>query len=244
MMAKQTKFPLSAEMLNRIKEQIRSHLIAFSTDEIPINRIGAIQPGGRILVETSSWPIEDAIEYFEKEGAGKRDGQVFKVLNTEYFDVELQSLSVPVTFSVDNRIRADLAVMVDVYAQIYDIENRLRFLFHDKLKSLNGDNYLKSLPQKERDNIDKEKAKLRIFVDDARSLDLQYANFGDLKRILDNIPTLISEQKARKTLLSQLEYLIEARNHVAHNNLLITSEVTRVAEACGIVRQIVASEGH
>lgn len=241
-MVNQPKFPLSAEMLNRIKGQIHSYLKAFATDEIPIDRIGAVQPGGRTLVEASSWPIDDAIEYFQNEGVGKRVGKIFKVLNMGYFGVQLQSLSVPVTFSADERIKADLAVMVDMYAQIYDIENRLRFLFHEKLKALIGDDYVKKLPRKVRERIGQEKARLRVFVKDVRSLDLQYTHFDDLKRILDNIPELISSQTARESIVSKLNYLLEARNYVAHNNLLLDSEVKEISEACGIVRQIVERE--
>lgn len=241
-MTKHTKFPLSTEMLNRIKGQIRRYLQAFATDEIPIDQIGAAGPGGRLLVEASSWPIDEAIDYFQKEGAGKREGQVFKVLDREYFGIQLQSISVPVTFSVDDRIRSDLTIMVDVYAQIYDIENRLRFFFHDKLKSLKGEDYLQKLPRKTRENIQQEKAKLRIFVTDVRSLDLQYAHFDDLKRILDNVPAIVADSMARNTLLPTLDYLLEARNYIAHNNLLVASEVRRISEACGIVRQIIERE--
>lgn len=238
-MVKQQKFPLSAEMLNRIKRQIRNHSLAYATDEIPIDQIGAGGPGERILVESHSWPIGDAIEYFQKEGAGKREDRVFKILNPDYFGIELQSLSVPITFSVDERIRADLSVMVDVYSQIYDIENRMRFHFHEKLKSLNGGGYFDTLPRKVRQNIEKEKNKPRKFVDDTRSLDLQYAQFDDLKRILDSTPDLVSKQMDRETLLLKLDYLFEARNYVAHNNLLLTTEVVEISEACGIVRRIV-----
>lgn len=238
-MVKSPKFPLSADMLNTIKGQIRRHLEAFATDKIPMDRIGASQPGGRPLVIAFSWPIEEAIEYFEKEGVGKREGDIFKVFNMDYFDIELQSISVPITFSVDEHIRSDLAVMIDMYAQIYDIENRLRFFFFEKLKSFFGNDYLQNLPNKTRENIEQEKRRLRVSVNDSRSYDLQYAYFGDLKRILTNTPGLIDDVRARDLLLAKLDSLLEARNYVAHNNLLVPAEVKRISADCDAVRRII-----
>ncbi|HSW97122.1 MAG TPA: hypothetical protein VLF89_04830 [Candidatus Saccharimonadales bacterium] len=59
------KFPLNTESLNKIKANILSLSTTFQTKTIPVNYIGSI-PGGRMLVEAHSWPIDEALQYFEK----------------------------------------------------------------------------------------------------------------------------------------------------------------------------------
>lgn len=233
------KFPLSAKMLERIRYQIQQHAEAFATDIVPIKKIGASSPGGRILVEAASWPIEKAIEYFEKEGVGRKDVNLFKILNKEYFGIKIESLEVPVSFSIDKRIEADLTIMMNFYAQLYDIENRLRYFFSEALKAIVGNDFIKELSRKTRDNIENEKRRMRLFVTDLRIGDLQYAQFNDLMRILENFPAILPDAEERQLVLEKLKILTETRNVIAHNNLLLPPEGKRINDASDIIRKIV-----
>ena len=98
-------FPLTADMLSKIRERIKLHVEVYMSDEVYLDAIGA-EPGGRALVESLSWPVKDAFEYFQKMGVGKLEDGIFTVFDRNYFAVDPNRIGVPVSFSLINESRA------------------------------------------------------------------------------------------------------------------------------------------
>lgn len=230
--------PLNETVLAKIRRNIRTHCDTYSSDVVDIRDIGR-EPAGRRLVEADFWPIDEAIRYFEQMAVAKREDRMLRVLDLGYFAIDPASHRVPVSFSIDARLEADLLVMLDAYAQLYDVENRLRFLFHEKLCARFGDGYLAHLPAKVRDDIAREKEQYRHYVVDGRRGELDFSLFPHLKRILTNNEDFVPDATSRILLQERLDYLSEARNFVAHHNLLSAEEVSRIKESCAVVRRII-----
>ena len=90
--------------------------------------------------------------------------------------------------------------MSDAYAQIYDLENRLRFFLHDKLSSKYGAEYFSKLTTKVRTNIEIQKNRAVRFVTDPRKGELDFAQFSDLKRIFLSNEEFIPDGQTRAFL--------------------------------------------
>jgi len=179
-------YPLTPELLNSIKQYVKAQSERFQTATIDLDTVLSI--GGRRLAEAVYYPLKEAVALFENEGAGKKvpgphQGHpgFFEIHDPSYFSIDFGALSLPVRFSLDKRIETDLLTMVEVYAQIYDVENRLRFFLTDKLKEKYGEPFADKLPRKVRDSIVRHKQPAAIFVEDKRIQDLEYAEFADLK---------------------------------------------------------------
>lgn len=240
-MAPVRKLPLTKPVLQKIQEHVKMHCEAFASDTVYLNTIGSI-PGGRTLIESHSWPIREAFEYFQHLGVGRLEGDSFKVLDRDYFGVNTKQVSVPISFSIDERIRSDLLVMLEVYAQVYDVENRLRFFLNQKLQEKYGPDYVSRLPQHVQERIDHEKSRATCYVIDPRRGDLEYCHFSDLRRILEDNEEFVTVHQSHSLLLEELDYLNSIRNLAAHNNLIVPFEITRIRNTCEIVRLIAGAE--
>lgn len=240
-MAPVRKLPLTKPVLQKIREHVKMHCEAFASDTVYLNSIGSI-PGGRTLIESHSWPIRDAFDYFQNLGAGRLEGDSFKVLDQDYFGVNTRQVNVPVSFSIDERIRSDLLVMIDVYAQVYDVENRLRFFLNQKLREKYGPDYVFRLPQRVQERIEHEKSRATFYVTDPQKGDLAFCHFSDLRRILMDNEEFVSVQQGYSLLLDELDYLNSIRNLAAHNNLIVPFEIARIRNTCDIVRLIAGAE--
>jgi hypothetical protein len=236
-------YPLTPELLNSIKQYVKAQSERFQTATIDLDTVLSI--GGRRLAEAVYYPLKEAVALFENEGAGKKvpgphQGHpgFFEIHDPSYFSIDFGALSLPVRFSLDKRIETDLLTMVEVYAQIYDVENRLRFFLTDKLKEKYGEPFADKLPRKVRDSIVRHKQPAAIFVEDKRIQDLEYAEFADLKGILVANDDFLPDAQQRTALLQRLDYLAEARNYCAHNNRLVPGEVQKVREGCEVVRRV------
>jgi len=157
---------------------------------------------------------------------------------SDYFSIKLNGINLPVIFSVDQRIEANLAIMTGLYALVYDVENRLRFFIASKLEQKYGSDFIKSLPRKIRDQITDEKSKTKIFMSDTRNKDLEFVNFSDLKKII-NLEDIISDITKKQTLVDKLDYLNEARTLIAHNNIIVTNEIDKIKTYCEAVKNII-----
>ena len=154
-------YPLTAEILNEYKDCVRWQAEKYQSKEIEIGSV--LSRGGRFRVEHQSYPTKEAFEFFQNEGAGRivsdwskmQQGlpMIFEITDPGYFEIDYSSLKWPLTFSVDEKIKTDLITMVDIYAQIYDVENRLRHFLHELLCAKHSSNYHSSLPQKVRKNV-------------------------------------------------------------------------------------------
>lgn len=230
---------LTTDTLNKIKLNIQQLATTYQTKSIDIEQVGYV-PLGRKLIESISWPISEALKYFELEGAIRITGTKFEILKDDYFAINLNGLSLPVSFSIDKRIESDLIVMTSLYALIYDVENRLRFFISDYLGKIHGDNYLTVLPKVVREKISSEKAKVRIYVIDPRNKELEFIDFVDLKRIIQSVDIKINSTD-KQTLIDKLEYLNEARLLIAHNNIIVSEEIEKVKQYCDTVKRILES---
>jgi hypothetical protein len=240
-MASVRKIPLSESVLNMIQAHVKMHCEMFTTDTVYLDTIGYV-PGGRTLVESHHWPVREAFEYFQNLGVGRLEGDSFKVLDPDYFRVDPDRLIVPVNFSIDERIRPDLLLMLDVYAQVFDAENRLRFFLNQKLEDKYGPDYVFYLPQHVQERIDHEKSRTSCYVIDPRKGDLEFTHFSDLSRIIVANEEFIADDLSRSVLLEKLDYLNSIRNLAAHNNLIEAAEITRIHNNCEIVRLITGME--
>lgn len=240
-MASVRKIPLSESVLNMIQAHVKMHCEVFAADTVYLDTIGNV-PGGRTLVESYNWPVREAFEYFQNLGVGRLEGDSFKVLDPDYFRVDPDRLIVPVSFSIDGRIRSELLPMLDVYAQIYDVENRLRFFLNKKLQDKFGPDYIFYLPQHVVERIDHEKSRTSCYVIDPRKGDLEFTHFSDLKRIIVANEEFIADDLSRSVLLEKLDYLNSIRNLAAHNNLIEAAEITRIHNNCEIVRLITGTD--
>lgn len=233
-------FPLTEEILQKLRTHVRAHCQEFASTVVFVDSLSAL-PGSRPSVESLSWPIDGALEYFQAQGVGKRVGNEFHVLNPDYFAVAPPQIAVPVSFSIDARIQSDLLIMIDVYAQIYDVENRLRFFLHRKLTEKYGQDFVPNLPAQVRNNIAAEKSRSNLFVIDPRRGDLEFTHFNDLKRVILSNEEFVTEPATRSVLLEKLDFLHSIRNLVAHNNLVAPAEMARIRDNCEVVRRAIAS---
>ena len=240
-MASVRKIPLSESVLNMIQAHVKMHCEVFATDTVYLDTIGNV-PGGRTLVESHNWPVREAFEYFQNLGVGRLEGDSFKVLNPDYFRVNTNQVSVSISFFIDERIRSDLLVMLDVYAQVFDAENRLRFFLNQKLQDKFGPDYVFYLPQHVQERIDHEKSRTSCYVIDPQKGDLEFTHLSDLKRIIVANEEFIADNLSRSVLLDKLDYLNSIRNLAAHNNLIEAAEITRIRDNCEIVRLITGTE--
>jgi len=206
---------------------------------IDINDIGG-PPGGRKLVEASRWPIDEAIRYFENEGVGRRTGSNFEILQREYFSIPAHRLDLPISFSIDERVESDLSLMLDVYANIYDLENRLRFYLRQRLEVKYGLSFEENLPRKVRDGIESHKKRFPVFVDDSRISPLEHTDFDHLRLIIGNNPEFVENKEMRRIVDETLDYLHDIRNLTAHNILIAYSEIQRIKEKCYAIRRIIS----
>jgi hypothetical protein len=230
--------PLTTEVLNKIKTNIKTLAEGYQTLEFDINDIGCV-PGSRSTVESSFWPRQEAVDFFEKEGAIKKKGQRFEILRLDYFGISFDNLELPVQFSIDKRIETDLKVMTGLYAEIFDIENRLRFTFEERLVQKYGTSFLGHLPADVQNSIAREKSNPRWHVTETRARELSYTNFSDLIKILI-MPVLYSDDNVRKATVDKLNYLAEVRTRVAHNNLIPAADVEKTKEYADQVRNLIA----
>ena len=202
------RLPLTPLYLNKIRLSIRQIAEQFQISTIPKDQIGR-EPGGRYLVEAAQWPINDALDFFYKEGAISRPPSVeeiqrglvdFEILKPDYFDIEFDNLEIPVKFDVSNRIKQDLKIMASLYADLYDIENRLRLVLDTLLIAKFGPNYTANLSSNVKTSIEREKQLTQWYVDDNRSTHLQYAQFSDLLKIV-HMPGLLNNNSIRQELM-------------------------------------------
>lgn len=231
------KLPLSESVLTKIQEHVKLHCEAFTSDTVYLDKFSRI-PGGRILAESQSWPMREAFEYFQHLGVGRLTGASFKVLDREYFGIDVKRVIVSVSFTIDERIRSELPVMLDMYAQIYDAENRLRFFLNQKLQEKFGPDFIFHLPPHVQERIELEKSRSYCYVIDSRRGDLEFAHVSDLKRIIVANEEFIVDRLIRSILLQKLDHLNSIRHLAAHNNLIMPAEVSRIRDNCEFVRLI------
>jgi len=238
--------PLTTEILNEYKDCIRWQAEQYQSKEIEIGTV--LSRGGRGLVKHQNYPTKEAFEFFQNEGAGRivtdwlkmQQGlpMIFEITDPGYFEIDYSSLEWPLTFSVDEKIKTDLISMVDIYAQIYDIENRIRHFLHECLCSKYGSSYYNNLSKSVKNSIDNIKSRTALYIDDQRTYLLQYTNFDDLKHMIQNEPDFITKTPERKKILDEIAYLFEVRNHTAHNVRINSEEIRHIRKSCDIVRRI------
>lgn len=241
-MAPVRKTPLSEAVHNKIQAHVKMHCEAFASDTVYLDTIGRI-PGGRVVAESQSWPIREAFEYFQHLGVGRLEGDAFKVLDPDYFNIDKSQVIVSFSFSIDERLRSELHVMLDVYAQLYDAENQLRFYLNQKLQEKFGPNFVPHLPHHVQERIALEKSRNNSYVIDPRRGELEFVHLSDLKRIIVANEEFITSSRSRSVLVQKLDYLNSIRHLAAHNNLILPAEVTRIRYNCEIVRLIITGAG-
>lgn len=239
-MAAVRKLPLSKTLLTKIQQHVRLHCEVFSSDTVDLVTFGKV-PGGRILSDSVNWPIREAFDYFHHLGTGRLDGSVFKVLEREYFGIGINQSSITFSFTIDDRIRSELPAMLDVYAQIYDAENRVRFFLHQKLQDKYGPNFVSHLPTHVRDRIEHEKLRHHSYVIDSLRGDLAFAHLSDLKRIIDANEEFVADNQIRLVLLQKLDYLNSIRHLASHNNLILPAEIMYIRDHCELIRLIIGT---
>jgi hypothetical protein len=194
------KLAPTPEMLNLIKNQIRAHALAYRIDVVPVGNITR-QPGGRGFAGAYEWPIDEALGIFERDGAIKVESGGIRILNATYFDFDFNSLTLPVRFTIDEQIRANVTRMAGLYVQLYDVENRLRYFLTQKLVTKHGQAFIEKLPSAVRRHIDAEKDRTKPYVIDTRNQELEYSQFSDLRKIIELEPTFISNDRLRGDML-------------------------------------------
>lgn len=244
------KLPLTTEILNEYKDCIRWQAEQYQSKEIEIGSV--LSRGGRFLVKHQNYPTKEAFEFFQNEGAGRittdwvnmQEGlpMIFEITDPEYFEIDFSSLEWPLTFSVDEKIKTDLITMIDIYAQIYDIENRMRHYLHEQLSRKYGASYYDNLSRTVKGSIENIKSRTSLYIDDQRTYLLQYTNFDDLKNIVQKESDFIPKTPERENLLKELSYLYEVRNHTAHNIRIKSTEVQNIRKSCDVVRRIFDSK--
>ena len=239
-MAAVRKLPLSETLITKIQQQVKLHCEVFTSDTVDLETFGKI-PGGRILSDAVNWPIREAFEYFHHLGAGRLKGKVFKVKEREYFGIGSNQTTVSFSFTLDERIRTELSAMLDVYAQIYDAENRLRFFLYQKLHDKYGANFVSHLPTHVRDRIEHEKLRQHSYVIDPLRGDLEFVHLGDLKRIIDANEEFVADNQVRVVLLQKLDYLNSIRHLASHNNLILPAEIMHIRDNCELIRLILGT---
>lgn len=240
-MAAVRKLPLSETLLTRIQQHVKLHCEVFSSDTIDLETFGQI-PGARPPRHTVHWPLREAFEYFHHLGVGQLTGTVFRIMEREYFGIGSHQTSLSFSFTIDDHLRPELAAMLDVYAQIYDAENRLRFFLHRKLLTKYGENFLHHLPRKVRDRVEFEKLRDYLYVIDPLRGDLAFVRLSDLMRIIDANAEFVADSQIRAVLLQKLEYLNSIRHLASHNNLILPAEIMRIRDHCELIRLIIGAE--
>lgn len=239
------KLPLTAGLLEKIKANIARHAETFRTDIIDVKEIGSDPIGGRSLTETTRWPIDTALEYFENHGVAKREGAQLRILDAEFFSIHLEALPLPITFSIDSRIEADVAIMAGFYSQLYDVENRLRFFITERLTQRFGRDFDEALSARVRQSIARARDQTLLFATDTRIATLQFAAFGDLRKILEQHTFVLPDETLRRRLIEYLKELHEIRNLAYHSNRVVPQEVVRLENICKAVRRLLAErQGH
>ena len=239
-MAAVRKLPLSKTLLTKIQQHVKLHCEVFSSDSVDLETFGQI-PGANAPTYTATWPIQEAFEYFHHLEVGRLTGTVFKVLIPDYFEIGSHQTSLSFSFTIDDRIRSELPAMLDVYAQIYDAESRLRFFLHQKLLTKYGVNFVLHLPKKVRDRIEFEKLRERPYVIDPLRGELAYVYLSDLKRIIDANEEFVADNQIRLVLLQKIEYLNSIRHLASHNNLILPSEIMHIRDHCELIRLIIGT---
>lgn len=239
-MAAVRKLPLSETLLTKIQQHVKLHCEVFSSDTVDLETFGQI-PGAPTPKNTVNWPLREAFEYFHHLGVGRLTGTVFRVLEPEYFGIGSHQTSLSFSFTIDDRIRSELPAMLDVYAQIYDAENRLRFFLHQRLLAKYGANFVSHLPTRVRDRIEYEKLHEHPYVIDPLRGDLAFMHLSDLKRIIDANEEFVADNQIRSVLLQKIEYLNSIRHLASHNNLILPAEIMRIRDHCELIRLIIGT---
>jgi hypothetical protein len=239
-MAAVRKLPLSETLITKIQQHVKLHCEVFASDTVDLETFGKV-PGGRILSDSVNWPVREAFEYFHHLGTGRLTGTVFKVLEREYFGIGINQSSISFSFTIDDRIRSELPAMLDVYAQIYDAENRVRFFLHQKLQDKYGPNFVSHLPTHVRDRIEHEKLRHHNYVIDPLRGELAFAHLSDLKRIIDANEDFVADNQVRSVLLQKLEYLNSIRHLASHNNLILPAEIMHIRDNCELICLIIGT---
>lgn len=230
------KYPIH-KTLNEIKACISKAASTFSTNRILIKDIPR-GSGGRVPVHSVHWPLLETLKLLEKESAIKIDGNEIEILNLEYFEISMQDLEIPISFSIEKKIEADLTVMTMIYAEMYDIENRLRFFLSEKLLKKYGENYIQKLSTKVQKSINNEKNKTRPYLIDARTSHLEFSNFSDLINIFTNEPEFITNKNDLTTLKEKLEHLNSVRNVTSHHTPIVPRDIQKIKDYCSLTREI------
>lgn len=221
--------PFTKESIEKIKNNIAAHAKMFGVEKIPVHYIGSI-PAGRPLIEAKHWPIKETLKYFESHKYGRVEGSDFVILDHDYFQTGLEALPLPITFSIDERIERELVTMTELYAELYDIENRMRFLLQSNLATLH-------VPKKVKERIAQEKERGVNYVLDTRTTDFEFCDFGDIGKIIENNQSIFP-QLVKVDVVSKLEYLNEVRNFVAHTNVLTADHVRKSKEYMAEIRSV------
>lgn len=228
--------PLTPEMLKVIKRNINTSAQTFQTLTLDNNDI--LYPGGqRAQVGSQNWPIIDALNFFEQEGAVMIKQDAFEIINLAYFRISFSSLELPVQFSIDKRIEAAFLVVSALQADLFEIENRLRFQFEERLIKVFGRSFVSRLPSDVRNSITREKNNPKWLIAESRTRELEFTNFSDLLKVAV-IPQLYVDNKVRKTLVDKLDYLSEARTRIAHNNPISPDDNVKIKEYANQVRRL------
>jgi hypothetical protein len=177
-MASVRKIPLSESVLNMIQAHVKMHCEMFTTDTVYLT-LSATFPASEPLLS----PITGRSERPCFQNSADDWREILR-RDPDYFRVDPDRLIVPVNFAIDERIRPDLRLMLDVYAQVFDAENRLRFFLNQKLEDKYGPDYVFFLPQHVQERIDHEKSRTRCYVIDPRKGDLEFTHFSDLSWII------------------------------------------------------------
>ena len=152
-------------------------------------------------------------------------------------DVEARLMEeVLAPFSV--QLRSEAMRMTRVYALVYCFENSVRELIRDRLQDKHGADWWAStaVPKRIRELADnrRDKANGNTWLEGERSDPLQFVEFGGLSDIViqnwDLFADLIPTQHWLKQRMDELE---QARNYIAHNRLLATTEFRRIESYVG-----------
>lgn len=221
----------------RIKNNINELATAFGTKIIEMAEIGNSSSGMQ-YVEKTRWPIGEALDFFESQGAIRRKATTIEIVDENYFNIDLKNLTVPIGFNIDERISVDLTIMMGLYGQLFDIENRLRFFLTGRLKQKYGNTFITKLTRKVQDSIAIEKSRNRVFMTDMRIAELEFSNFSDLIEIFKHEAGFISEKRDYQILLEKMQYLNEIRTAIGHHNRLLPDESVRINESCQAIRRL------
>jgi hypothetical protein len=133
-------------------------------------------------------------------------------------------------FPVD--MRNEGLVMARIYSLLYCFENSVRELIKDRLQDKHGlDWWVKGVPSKVQTFAEgrQQQAQKESWLEGQKMELLGFAEFGHLADIIvsnwDEFSDLIPSQHWLKQRMEELE---KARNFIAHNRLLLPSEMARI----------------